>query len=80
LLVLVQEHIIKMFDNVRSLKFGAGSSSSVAGGMISAENEEMPFRTPIVCEGNVEEWMTEVLAEMRRSNKIITKEAIFKCV
>jgi len=74
----VQEHIIKMYDNVRSLKFGTGNNANVAAGMISAEKEEMPFKQPIICEGNVEEWMTEVLAEMRRSNKLITKEAIFK--
>jgi dynein heavy chain len=74
----VQEHIIKMFDNVRSLKFGTGNNSNVANGMVSAENEEMPFKQPIVCDGNVEEWMTDVLAEMRRSNKLITKEAVFR--
>lgn len=69
----VQEHMIKMFDNVAKLKF----SKTTARGMISAENEEMLFRTPVLAEGRVEEWMTGVLKEMRSTNWFITKEAIF---
>ena len=74
----VQEHMIKMFDNIASLKFGAGSSQeSIALGMVSSEGEEMEFRSPVVAEGRVEDWMTNVLNEMRRTNRLITKESIF---
>jgi dynein heavy chain len=73
----VQEHMIKMFDNIASLRFGTGASKNVALGMVSAENEEMPFRSPVTAEGRVEDWMTKVLVEMRRTNRLITKEAIF---
>ena len=74
----VQEHMIKMFDNISSLRFGSGTSKNIALAMVSAEGEEMAFRQPIPAEGRVEDWMTDVLAEMRRTNKLITKEAIFK--
>ncbi|CAF4498728.1 unnamed protein product, partial [Rotaria magnacalcarata] len=45
--------------------------------MISAEKEEMPFKQSIITEGRVEDWMTKVLEEMRRTNKAITKEAVY---
>jgi len=31
----------------------------------------------VAAEGRVEDWMTEVLKEMRRTNRLITKEALF---
>eukprot|EP00048_Salpingoeca_helianthica_P012901 m.192885 g.192885 ORF g.192885 m.192885 type:complete len:4604 (+) comp15437_c5_seq116:137-13948(+) len=74
----VQEHMIKMFDNIAALHFGSGSSKNVAGAMVSAEGEEMVLRQAITAEGRVEDWMTDVLAEMRRTNKLVTKEAVFR--
>ncbi|XP_053327864.1 dynein axonemal heavy chain 10 [Spea bombifrons] len=75
----VQEHIIKMYDNIASLKFQEGNNGEMlATAMISAEGEVMPFRQAIAAEGRVEDWMTAVLHEMRRTNRLITKEAIFR--
>ncbi|MEE6504167.1 hypothetical protein FKM82_005082, partial [Ascaphus truei] len=75
----VQEHIIKMYDNIASLKFQVGDTGeTVATAMISAEGEVMAFRQAIAAEGRVEDWMTAVLQEMRRTNRLITKEAIFR--
>ena len=74
----IQEHMIKMFDNVASLRLVKVSDTvTQAQGMISAENEEMPFKQSIVTEGQFEDWMTKVLEEMRRTNKMITKEAVY---
>ncbi|PVD32839.1 hypothetical protein C0Q70_08286 [Pomacea canaliculata] len=74
----VQEHMIKMFDNIASLVFAKGpSQETLATAMKSAEGELMDFRTHIAAEGRVEDWMTSVLQEMRRTNRLITKEAIF---
>ena len=68
-----------MYDNIASLRFELGNNGeNVAGAMVSAEKEVMEFRTPIPTEGRVEEWMTSVLAEMRRSNRLITKEAVYR--
>ncbi|KAK2837261.1 hypothetical protein Q5P01_014473 [Channa striata] len=75
----VQEHMIKMYDNIASLRFDVESKGdTVAGAMVSAEGEEMELRKPISVEGKVEEWMMGVLLEMRRTNRLITKEAIFR--
>lgn len=91
----VQEHMIKMFDNISNLRLvksssapGSNSSSQFqaqqevssvtqAQAMISAEGEVMDFKQPVLAEGRVEDWMTRVLAEMRRTNRLITKEAIY---
>lgn len=73
----IQEHIIKMFDNVSSLKFNAQNSLLEVLGMISAEGEEMLFRSKTMADGKVETWMNNVLIAMQTSNRIITKEAIF---
>ena len=68
-----------MFDNISSLRFQEGSSNeSVASAMLSSEGEMMEFRQAIVTEGRVEDWMTNVLNEMRRTNRLITKEAIYR--
>ncbi|NXF29028.1 DYH10 protein, partial [Nyctibius bracteatus] len=75
----VQEHMIKMYDNIASLRFQDGDSDKkIATAMISAEGEVMEFRQAIAAEGRVENWMTAVLAEMRRTNRLLTKEAIFR--
>ncbi|KAF0872101.1 DYH10 protein, partial [Crocuta crocuta] len=75
----VQEHMIKMYDNIALLRFNDGDSGEkLVSAMISAEGEVMEFRKVIRAEGRVEDWMTAVLNEMRRTNRLITKEAIFR--
>ena len=69
----------QMFDNIAKLRFVQGHNGEpAANAMISAEGEMMEFRTPVVAEGKVEDWMTEVLGEMRRTNRLITKESVFR--
>ncbi|XP_060518939.1 LOW QUALITY PROTEIN: dynein axonemal heavy chain 10 [Cylas formicarius] len=76
--LVIQEHMIKMFDNIKSLRFAADTSDRViASAMISSEGEVMEFRSVVYIEGRVEDWMNDVLKEMRRSNRFITKSAIF---
>lgn len=67
-----------MYDNIAALRFQDGSNNeTLATAMISAEGEVMEFRKHIPAEGRVEDWMTSVLEEMRSTNRLITKEAIF---
>lgn len=67
-----------MYDNIASLRFDTGmSGETVVGAMVSAEGEVMEFRQVVPAEGRVEDWMTAVLLEMKRTNRLITKEAIF---
>ncbi|XP_009082982.1 PREDICTED: dynein heavy chain 10, axonemal, partial [Acanthisitta chloris] len=75
----VQEHMIKMFDNIASLRFQDGDNDKkIATAMVSAEGEVMEFHQAVPAVGRVESWMTAVLAEMRETNKRLTKEAIFR--
>ncbi|RMC05733.1 hypothetical protein DUI87_17276 [Hirundo rustica rustica] len=75
----VQEHMIKMFDNIALLRFKDGDNDEkIATAMISAEGEVMEFRKDVPAAGRVENWMTVVLEEMRQTNRRLTKEAIFR--
>ncbi|KAK3539191.1 hypothetical protein QTP86_029601 [Hemibagrus guttatus] len=69
---------LQMYDNIASLRFDTGTSGeTVVGAMVSAEGEVMEFRQAVPADGRVEDWMTAVLLEMRRTNRLITKEAIY---
>lgn len=68
-----------MYDNIASLRFDVESDGeTTVGAMVSAEGEVMELKSPVPIEGRVEEWMMGVLLEMRRTNRLITKEAIFR--
>ncbi|KAH8382819.1 hypothetical protein KR009_005420 [Drosophila setifemur] len=73
----VQNHIIKMYDNIKSLRLVKEGSQTIVTAMISSEGEVMEFRRPARAMGRVEYWMNDVLDEMRRSNRFINKTAIF---
>lgn len=67
-----------MFDNIAKLRFEKGPNQEpLANAMISSEGEMMEYRQGIVAEGKVEDWMTLVLNEMRRTNRLLTKESVF---
>ncbi|KAH7817501.1 dynein haevy chain 5, inner dynein arm 1 alpha [Monocercomonoides exilis] len=73
----VQRHLPNLFDNCQKLIFGTGVHAKTISGMISEEGEVLQFRADTQAEGSVEQWMTEVEAEMRRSLKVKVKEAIY---
>lgn len=74
----VQEHMIKMFDNIKSLSFAKSAMGEhIITAMNSSEGEIMNFKNHVNTEGRVEVWMNEVLNEMRASNRYITKKSIF---
>ena len=61
----VQEHMIKMFDNIKSLTLVKSAMGvNVATALNSGENEVMKFKNQVKTEGRVEIWMNDVLAEM----------------
>ena len=67
-----------MYDNIASLVFKkGGNNETLATAMRSSEGEVMEFRTHVAAEGRVEEWMTSVLKQMLRANRLITKEAVY---
>lgn len=68
----------QMYDNVSSLRFAKGPNNEMlAQAMVSGEGEQMEFRNHVTADGRVEDWMTNVLNEMRKTNRLITKESIF---
>ncbi|KAH8358423.1 hypothetical protein KR093_000053 [Drosophila rubida] len=73
----VQNHIIKMYDNVKSLRLVKEGNLTVVTAMISSEGEVMEFRNIIRAQGRVEHWMNDVLDEMRRANRYISKTCIY---
>lgn len=74
----IQEHIVKMFDNIGSLLFVSNSRENiVVKAMISCEKEIMEFKKDVMLEGSVENWMTSVMKEMWESNRFLIKKSIF---
>ncbi len=69
--------MIKLFDNVHSLKFGTSRNNRSVLGMTSMEGESITFRQPVIVEGQVENWMANVEGEMKRTLRTIAKEAIY---
>lgn len=68
-----------MFDNIASLELDKNEQDiPIALGMISSEGEKMRFKDSVECTGRIEDWMTRVEAEMRKSNRWITKKAIYR--
>ena len=71
----VQEHMLKMFDNVEKLWFGRGNKTVI--GMSSSEKERFDFKTHVAAEGPVEVWMGNVDKEMKATLQRLMKEAVF---
>lgn len=75
----MQKHALylQMYDNIVRLHLVSGSGYKTVSGMISAEGEEMDFLRVVTADGKLEEWMLRTEAEMRSSNRIITKRAVY---
>lgn len=69
----------QMFDNVKSLKFfERNDGDTLATAMVDSNGEVMDFRDSVIAMDRVEIWMNLVLAEMRKTNRYLTKKAIFE--
>jgi len=72
---LVQEHMLKLFDNCAKLLFGPNNESIV--GLMSAEGESFELSEPVQVLGlPVEVWMTKVESAMRITLKELCKKGI----
>lgn len=69
----VQPHLKKCFDGIHKLELIIGSPEtrrhSEATGMYASDGEFVPFHAPVVIEGPVESWLTDVETNMRVSLK-----------
>ncbi|XP_014262519.1 dynein heavy chain 10, axonemal-like [Cimex lectularius] len=77
----IQEHIVKIFDNVCMLQFIWENQNEaecpIIKGLISCEGEILQFADSIILTDKVENWMNKVLEEMRANNKYTHKHAIY---
>lgn len=78
---LIYGHLLfglQMFDNVGSLRMNLDHQNHMAiTAMVSCEQEVLELRNTQYAVGKVESWMSMVLAEMRVTNRYVTKKAIF---
>lgn len=74
----IQEHIGKMFDNLDKFTLVPDHMDRLmATALVSCEKEIMDFRNPVSTEGQIEIWMGLALEEMKRSNRYLTKKAVY---
>ncbi|VDM05112.1 unnamed protein product [Schistocephalus solidus] len=66
-----------MFDNIGGYQFAQEGHDTLITAMVSCEGEVMPFEKPVYVAGKVEEWLLAKEAEMRKTNRLITKRALF---
>ena len=71
----IGEHLMKLFTNVKYLKFTR--ANKIVSSMGSSEGEFFQFRSPVPVDGPVETWMTCVEKEMQVSLRQISKEGVF---
>jgi len=66
---------MKLYDNNKEMTFGAGNKTITH--MTSDEGECYQFETPVKPEGNIEDWMTRVDLEMKKTLHVLAKKATF---
>lgn len=71
---LIQEHMLKLFDNCAKLTFTSDKACVV--GITSAEGESFKFKSPVKIQGPVEDWMSAVEEEMRATLRALCKYGV----
>ncbi|XP_050455387.1 dynein axonemal heavy chain 10 [Cataglyphis hispanica] len=75
---VIQEHVGKMFDNLDKFKLVPDNADRlIVTALISCEREVMEFRNPVDTEYTIEIWMGLALEEMKKSNRYLTKKAVY---
>ncbi|XP_011694340.1 PREDICTED: dynein heavy chain 10, axonemal [Wasmannia auropunctata] len=75
--VAIQEYVGKMFDNLDKFALSDSMGRLMATALVSCEREVMDFRNPVSTEDQIEIWMGLALEEMKRSNRYLTKKAVY---
>lgn len=74
----IQEHVGKMFDNLDKFTLVSDNMDRImAIALVSCEREVMDFRNPVSTENQIEIWMGLALEEMKKSNRYLTKKAVY---
>jgi hypothetical protein len=56
----INKHIKKCFDNINRLDLGSDPKSVMVEGMISGEDERVPFTKAVSTKAEIEIWLTNV--------------------
>lgn len=72
---LIQVHLKKLFDNIKSLRL-LTKKSILANGIISHENEEINLISTLSLQGNVEHWLRELETKMQLSVREYLKNCL----
>lgn len=77
------KHLTKLFDSMAKLKFsdhdkpeGKKDSVKTALTMYSKDGEKVDFPEPVLLDGRVEQWLTKLLKNMRRTMRHRLSEAV----
>lgn len=75
---VIQEHVGKMFDNLDKFRFISDNKDRlIVTALISYEREIMEFRNFVAVEDKIEIWLSLAVEEMKRSNRYLTKKAVY---
>ena len=75
----VAKHLAKLFDSMAKLKFtddASGTPTKEATGMYSKEGEFVTLATPLMCVGQVENWLSLLLDNMQETIRREFVEAV----
>lgn len=72
---LIQVHLKKLFDNIKTLRLLV-KKTTLANGIISNENEEINLLATLSLEGNVEHWLRDLETKMQ----ITVREYLKNCL
>ena len=72
---LIQVHLNKLFDNIKSLRLLV-KKTILANGIISNENEEISLLSTLSLDGNVEQWLKDLEIKMQ----ITVREYLKNCL
>lgn len=79
---LIVPYIRSMFDNIHAFQFerrrvAGATDCNVAVSIISSEGERVPLESPVVCEGNTEAWLINLLKGMQSTIRKSIADSIF---
>ncbi|OQV20869.1 Dynein beta chain, ciliary [Hypsibius exemplaris] len=74
----VTRHLVKLFDSLAALKFQPGEKANTldATAMMSKDGELVQLKALCHCDGQVENWLTNVLNAMRSTMQLSMKDAV----
>jgi dynein heavy chain len=75
----IQDHLANLFDNINGVTFHEKVYDQIIQ-YNSREGEYITMVRPVMAQGNVEEWLTVLLAEQRSSLNEVIKDAAIGCL